>query len=244
MKPSLGAARIEALGDQALVVELGDTVDPAVNAAVCALADRIRAAGLPGVVELVPSFASVGVHYRVEAVATEPGESAHAALARQIGRLLDAPTAVIGAPAREIVIPVCYGGEFGPDLLDTAALCDISPDQLVALHQATDTLRVYMLGFAPGAPYIGLLDPRLGVPRLSTPRTLVPAGSVAIANRQSVIYPVAAPGGWRLIGRTPLVLFDASRDEPCLLRPGDRIRFTAIDAGRYAELAHLVEGGP
>jgi KipI family sensor histidine kinase inhibitor len=137
--------------------------------------------------------------------------------------------------ARTVEIPVCYGGEHGADLDETAALCGLAADELVRLHQA-EGLRVYMLGFAPGAPYIGLLDAKLAVPRLATPRTLVPAGSIGIANRQTVVYPTPAPGGWRLIGRTPRVLFDIARESPCLLRPGDRIRFTAIDADAFAHL--------
>lgn len=228
--------RIKPLGDQAIIVELGDTVDAGVNAAVCALADRIQAALIPGVSDVVPSFASVGVHYRAADVATiAAGELPFSALARALGRLLTDAPATVAKPPRTIEVPVCYGGEFGPDLEETAALCGVSAQALVDLHQA-DGLRVYMLGFAPGAPYIGLLDERLGAPRLASPRTRVPAGSVAIANRQSVIYPTVAPGGWRLIGRTPLTLFEVARAEPCLLRPGDGIRFRSIDASAFERL--------
>lgn len=226
-------AHTEPLGDQALIIELGNEVDPAVNAAVCALAARIEAARIPGVVDVVPAFASVGVHFHADALPTLAGASPFEALVARLRPLLEAGAASVEDPLRTIEIPVCYGGEHGVDLVETAALCGLTPEALVRLHVAAD-LRVYMLGFAPGAPYIGLLDPRLGVPRLAKPRTNVAAGSIGIANRQSVVYPTAAPGGWRLIGRTPLVLFDIAREPACLLRPGDRIRFVAIDADEFA----------
>jgi KipI family sensor histidine kinase inhibitor len=222
-------ARIEPLGDQALVIDLGDTVDPEVNRRVCALALRIQTARLEAVVDIVPSFTTVAVHYLAADVRSEHGETPHDTLVRRLQPLIDAP--VEGgdeAPGPVIEIPVCYGGEYGPDLEEAARLCQLTPEALVALHQQ-ESLRVYMIGFAPGAPYIGLLDPRVSLPRRATPRISVPAGTVAIANRQSVIYPFAAPGGWNLIGRTPLQLFDPARDPPGLLKPGTMVRFTAID---------------
>jgi KipI family sensor histidine kinase inhibitor len=228
---------IEPLGDQGLVIELGEGVDADVNRRVCALAERIAAAGLDGVLDIVPSFTTVGLHYRAETVPTRDGETPYAAMVRCLEPLFAAPLEGLGAEAEPVVdIPVCYGGEFGPDLDEAAGLCGITSAELIALHQQAEPLRVYMIGFAPGAPYIGLLDERLSLPRRATPRTRVPGGTVAIANRQSVIYPFTAPGGWNLIGRTPRVLFDPLRDPPGLLRPGTRVRFRAIDAHEYAAL--------
>ena len=135
-----------------------------------------------------------------------------------------------------VEIPVCYGGEYGPDLLDVAHLSGLDAAQVGARHAAVE-YRVAMLGFAPGFPYLLGLDPSLHAPRRATPRTRVPAGSVAIGGAQTGMYPCELPGGWQLIGRTPLALFDAQRDPPCLLAPGDRVRFCAIDASRFAELA-------
>ena len=234
------AAHIEPLGDAALRIVLGDTLDPAVNRRVCALADRIGAAraagGLAAVVDVVPAFSVVGVHYRPEHVPLHGDEGPFAALSRALEPLLHAPDGPPDPAAlRTIEIPVCYGGAFGPDLEEIAGRCGMDADALVALHQQpAEAQQVYMIGFAPGFPYIGQLDPVLAVPRRATPRTSMPAGTVCIANRQSVVYPLAAPGGWNMIGRTPLRLFDPRRAEPCLLRPGDRIRFKAIDPAAFA----------
>ncbi|WP_154586714.1 5-oxoprolinase subunit PxpB, partial [Bordetella pertussis] len=135
----------------------------------------------------------------------------------------------------EMEIPVCYGGEHGPDLEEAARAAGLTPEALVALHGAPGSM-VYMLGFAPGHSYIGVHDARLDLPRRATPRTAVPAGSVAIANRQTVIYPARLPGGWNIIGATPLNLFDPGREPAALLQPGDRIRFVPIDAAEFDRL--------
>jgi inhibitor of KinA len=134
-----------------------------------------------------------------------------------------------------MTLPVCYGGAFGPDLLDLARHCGLGPEEVVARHTGA-CYQVYLLGFAPGFPYLGGLDPALAAPRRATPRILVARGSVGIAGLQTGVYPLDTPGGWQIIGRTPLALFDAGRAEPCLLRPGDRLRFTAIDAAGYERL--------
>jgi KipI family sensor histidine kinase inhibitor len=145
-----------------------------------------------------------------------------------VGRAASAP--------RVVEVPVCYGGEFGPDLEEVAATCGLAVAEAIALHGASPHV-VYMLGFAPGFPYIGGLDPRLAVPRRATPRAKVPAGSVAIARDQTSIYPNESPGGWNLIGRTPVALFDMNADPPCLLQPGDRVRFVAVSARQYDAIA-------
>ncbi len=221
---------IEPLGDQALVIALGTAIDPAVNRRVCALALRIHAARLPAVVDVVPSFTAVTVHYRTEAASPVDGELPYDAMLARLRPLVDAPIPIDDEEADAVVdIPVCYGGDHGPDLDEAARLCGLTPDELIELHQQPQPLRVYMIGFAPGAPYIGLHDHQLSLPRRATPRISVPAGTVAIANRQSVIYPFTAPGGWNLIGRTPLALFDPWSDPPGIFRPGTLVRFRAID---------------
>ena len=134
-----------------------------------------------------------------------------------------------------MTIPVWYDPEAGLDLPALASELHLSPDEIVALHSGTE-YRVFMLGFKPGFPYMGTLPERLAAPRLASPRTAVPAGSVAIAGRQTGIYSVRSPGGWRILGRTPLTLFDAQREEPFLLRAGDRVRFEPIDRTRFLEL--------
>lgn len=230
---------IEPLGDSALRIVLGDTLDPVVNQHACALADRIAAAAaaghLPGVTDVLPVFTGVGVHYSAEAVPADDAASPFAALVRRLEPLLPEPGGRLRRAAPRLVeIPVCYGGAHGPDLAQAADACRVSPQELTRLHQQpAEEQQVYMLGFAPGNPYIGRLDAALAIPRRATPRTSLPLGSVCIANRQTVVYPLSAPGGWNMIGRTPLRLFDPRRAEPCLLRPGDRVRFHAIDEAAF-----------
>lgn len=248
--------RIDAVGDRCLMVVLGQRVDPAINAAVRALADRLLDEAIDGVTDVVPAFTTVAVHYRPEAFAdagqarraTESGDAArsgeagragagdddipHRRLARRIEAILAQGIAAAQQAARTVEIPVCYGGEFGPDLDEVAAACKLTPQQVIELHAASPHV-VYMLGFAPGFPYIGGLDPRLAMPRRSTPRVKIPPGSVAIAREQSAVYTLETPGGWNLIGRTPIELFRPQASPPSLLRPGDHVRFVPIDRERF-----------
>ena len=206
---------IEFLGERALLLRMGERIDSEINARATALAAALRAARLPGVLDVAPAYASVCVRY-----APLARERLVAAIAAFVQSARSNPAA---APAH-VEIPVCYGGAFGPDLDD------------VARHTAAE-YRVAMLGFAPGFPYLLGLDAALHTPRRASPRTRVPAGSVAIGGAQTGIYPSELPGGWNLIGRMPLQLFDAERDPPALLAPGTRVRFRAIDPGEFAVLS-------
>jgi KipI family sensor histidine kinase inhibitor len=226
------ACHIAPEGDRCLIVSLGSSVDPVVNRRIHALAERLLAESIPGVLDVVPAFTTVALHYRPEAF----GEAPYDALSARIVALMDAGLPALAESAREVRIPVCYGGAFGPDLGDIAERCGCTPDDVVARHVASEHT-VGMLGFAPGFPYLFGLDPRLSVPRRATPRTQIPPGSVAIAGGQSAIYPQETPGGWNLIGRTPLKLFDLARNPPCLLAPGDKVRFFAVTADEYQALA-------
>jgi KipI family sensor histidine kinase inhibitor len=214
---------IEAIADDALLVRMGERIDPATNARVHAFCDRIRMQRPLWLRDLVPAYASVGVFFDPLLIPAD-----------DVGRWLrglqedEAHDAVAAFAPRTVEIPVRYGGDDGPDLESAAAELGLAPAQLVQRHAAGD-YTVAMIGFAPGFPYLLGLDPALALPRLATPRTVVPAGSVAIGGAQTGIYPRESPGGWRLIGRTPLALFDPSRDPPALLAPGDRIRFVAVD---------------
>lgn len=223
--------RIDAVGDRCLLVGLGRTVDPAASARVHALVQRLRAQPIEGVRDIVPAFTTVALHYRPECFGPSPFAGLKAELLLRLAEPLDTR---LGAE-RVIEVPICYGGEHGPDLDDVAQRCGLSPEGVIALHLASPH-RVYMLGFAPGFPFIGGLAPQLEMPRRTTPRTHVPPGSVAIARDQTCIYPLETPGGWNLIGRTPLRLFDAGAEPPCRLGPGDAIRFVRIDADRYQAL--------
>ncbi|HEX2010691.1 MAG TPA: 5-oxoprolinase subunit PxpB, partial [Roseateles sp.] len=166
--------------------------------------------------------------YRPECFAPTPFATLRAQLLERLAQPLDTQQA---AP-RAIEIPVCYGGDYGPDLEDVAQRCGLSSERVIALHLES-AHRVYMLGFAPGFPFIGGLNPQLAMPRRTTPRTHIPPGSVAIARAQTCIYPLETPGGWNILGRTPVRLFEAGAAPPCLLGPGDAIRFVRIDANTY-----------
>ena len=217
-------AECEAIADNALVLRIGDRIDSDTNARVHALCERIRAQRPVWLRDLVPAYASVGVFFDpllIEADALEMW-------LRTTLDTLPAATKKAAASTRTVDIPVAYGGEAGPDLESAAAELGLAPTELAKRH-ALGEYTVAMIGFAPGFPYLLGLDPALALPRLATPRTSVPAGSVGIGGTQTGIYPRESPGGWRLIGRTPLMLFDPSRDQPALLAPGDRVRFVAMD---------------
>jgi KipI family sensor histidine kinase inhibitor len=227
----LPALRVEPLGDQALLAILGGRIAPVVNDQVHHLAAMIRAACVPGVTDLVPGYATLAVHY-------EPAVWRFAALRGELERLWRAAGTAGPAVPRQVELPVCYGGAFGPDLAEVASRCGLTEDDVVRRHSEA-VYRVYMLGFAPGFAYLGGLDPAIAAPRRETPRLKVPAGSVGIAGMQTGIYPLETPGGWQIIGRSPMRLFRPGQEDPCLLRPGDRLRFTPIDLEAYRRAEEL-----
>lgn len=228
-----GRPRIEALADDAWLVTLGTRIDDATNAAVHALAARLHEHAPPWLRDVVPAYASLSVH--VDEAAIDP-TAVRAWLHARIEASTVDGAARPGTPREAIDVPVLYGGDAGPDLAAAARELGLGEDELVARHAAA-TYTVAMIGFAPGFPYLSGLDPALALPRLATPRTRVPAGSVAIGGAQTGIYPRESPGGWRLIGRTPRVLFDPAREAPSLLVPGDRVRFRAVDAATFESIA-------
>jgi KipI family sensor histidine kinase inhibitor len=215
------APRLLPAGECALVVEYGDTIDADINARVRALAAVLDREAPAGMVETVPTYRSLMIHYDPAVLPADAVE--------RLVRDADArvPTCALPAP-RVIEVPTVYGGEDGPDLDEVAARAGLRADEVVALHAGTDYL-VYMMGFMPGFPYLGGMSPRIAVPRLGTPRTVVPAGSVGIAGGQTGIYPTESPGGWRLIGRTHVTLFDVARTPPALIAAGDLVRFVPVE---------------
>ena len=223
--------RIEALADDAWRVVLGEPTAPddALVQRVHALASRLRADAPGWLRDLVPTWASLAVFFDPDAVAPD------AVLAWLRERCAAGADDTSPTPTRLVEVPVCYGGAHGADLDAAAAELGLTAEALIARH-AGAVYTVGMLGFAPGFPYLAGLDPALALPRLATPRTRVPAGSVAIGGAQTGIYPRESPGGWRLLGRTPLRLFDPARAEPSLLAPGDRVRFVPIDAAAFAAM--------
>jgi inhibitor of KinA len=216
---------IDPVGDRCLLVRLGHSVDLATNARVHALVQRLQAQPIAGVRDIVPAFTTVALHYRPECFGDQPFAQLSAQVRARLGQPLD--TRQVGP--RTVAVPICYGGDYGPDLAHVAQRCGLGTERVIALHLGS-AHRVYMLGFAPGFPFIGGLDPALAMPRRDSPRTRIPPGSVAIAREQTCIYPLDTPGGWNIIGRTPLRLFEALAEPPCLLAPGDAIRFERIDA--------------
>ena len=210
--------RIREVGDAAVTVELESRIDPVINARVVALATGVRAARHPGVRDVVPTYSAVTVYF-------DPLRTDLDRLWAALEALAAAPEGDAG-PARELVVPVRYGGAAGPDLDEVAAFAGCSTDDVVRQHTAP-RYRVYMVGFLPGFPYLGTVDARIAMPRRSSPRLAVPAGSVGIAGAQTGIYPTTAPGGWRLIGLAAVHPFDAGREPPNLFRPGDTVRFEA-----------------
>lgn len=216
---------IEPLGDTALLLRWGERIDFDLNRRVHAFADAVSAEPPAWLVDVVPAYASLALF--VDLHAFERDAVPLAVAEDWVRRRLLATTETTPAVhSRLVEIPVEYGGERGPDLAEVAVALGLSAEEVVARHHAAE-YRVAMLGFSPGFPYLLGLDPRLALPRRATPRTRVPAGSVAIGGAQTGIYPRESPGGWHVIGWTPRTLFDPARESPALLAPGDRVRFVA-----------------
>jgi KipI family sensor histidine kinase inhibitor len=212
-------------GDAALVVEFGDRIDEAINHRVHLLAHVLAQDPVPGLGEAVPTYRSLLVHY-------DPLQLGYGDVARLVRDRLGRTEGVRLPQPRLVEVPTLYGGEFGPDIAFVARHNGISVEEVIRIHSGVD-YPVYMLGFTPGFPYLGGVAAAIAAPRLETPRSRVPAGSVGIAGRQTGIYPIESPGGWRIIGRTPLALFDPHRDRPALLAAGDRVRFLPISEAEY-----------
>ncbi|HUQ75718.1 MAG TPA: 5-oxoprolinase subunit PxpB [Burkholderiales bacterium] len=218
------------LGDCAVYVEFSKTLDLDVNSAVQRLATMIHGRALPWIRDVVPALGGLAIHFDPDD-ATVHGDALAASL-NLVSDCLKEGLPKAGDVLRTIEVPVCYEPEFAPDLAEVAALAKVTTEEAIALHSASD-FRVLMIGFAPGHAYMGGLSPKLAVPRRATPRAIVPAGSVAIANDQTVVYPYAISGGWSIIGRTPLAVFDAERQEPSLFASGDRVRFKPISRAEF-----------
>jgi inhibitor of KinA len=220
------------LGDLALTITLGNAIDEATHRLVRAVTRAIMASDISGVTDIVPAFASVTVHYDPLQIRRTGSESPYEQLVSALRQLLDDVRVEDLPEPRLVEIPVCYGGSLGPDLTDLAEQHNLSTDEVVRLHSSAVYL-VYMVGFMPGFAYLGGLPERIATPRRASPRTAVPAGSVGIGGQQSGVYPLESPGGWNLIGRTPLQIFDITRDEQTLLATGDRVRFVPITLRRF-----------
>jgi len=223
------APQLRACGDRMVMVEFAPMIAPEINDAVHSLAAAVENARIPGIIEWTPSYHSLGIHYN-------PLQIEYSDIVRRVGELVSSDQPGLRRVARRVKVPVVYGGDSGPDLEWVAIAHGLSVQAVVALHSEA-VYRVCLIGFTPGFPYLGGLPETLATPRQATPRAAVPAGSVAIGGQQCGIYPVNSPGGWRIIGRTPLRLFDVQQVEPCLLAPGDEVVFRSIRKHEFAEIA-------
>lgn len=226
---------MKAEGDSALLLEFPQEISPQINASITALVHLIREQRIEGIMDMIPAFSSLLIHY-------EPLVIGYQQLSKRIKGLLDLELGDVLKQKRIFHIPVLYGGEYGPDLDFVASQANLSPKEVIEIHSSQDYL-IYMLGFLPGFPYLGGLDSRIHTPRLANPRIKIPAGSVGIGGAQTGIYPLDSPGGWQLIGATPLLTYQADRKEPILFEAGDYIRFVPVGQKEYEEIAKEVETG-
>lgn len=223
----------EPLGDRAVLIRLGDPADDGTRRRARAAHAQLKRNLVPGVIEIVPAAATIAVFY-------DPAISPYATVSNAVAALLtDLDAAPLESP-RTVEVPVVYGGEHGPDLQYVAERSGLTIEEAARLH-ASGQYEVEMIGFAPGFGYLRGLDPRLTMPRHESPRTAVPAGSVGIGGSRTGVYPLESPGGWRIIGRTPLVLFDPARDPAALLTVGDRVTFRPITAAEFHELERAAQ---
>jgi inhibitor of KinA len=219
--------RIVAAGDAAWLVEWAARIDPVLSAQAVALAQEAKQLDR-AVRDVVVGYCSVTVYF-------DPIQIDGDDLQRRLHRLVRQCPDSLPPDGTDIDVDVCYGGEFGPDLADVAALARMTEAEAIQVHAAR-TYRVFVVGFVPGFPYMATVDERLAVPRRAIPRMRVPAGSVAIAAGQTGIYPSETPGGWHLIGRTRVKPYDDSREEPFLFKPGDRVRFHPVDRSQFERI--------
>lgn len=223
-------------GDRCLSIDFGESISLETGILCLSAAATLENARLQGVTDIVPSYTAVALFYKP---GIEIGGTDFATLCAQVDAQLSGELIQAATSARQVDIPVCYGGKHGPDLSDVAQKTGLTEQQVISLHTQPGSM-VFGLGFSPGHPYIGVHDALFALPRRDVPRTAVPAGSVAIANRQSTIYPTLLPGGWHILGATPLQLFDLRRPQPSLLLPGDQVRFISISEQEYDRLATAI----
>lgn len=216
-------------GDTSLCVEFGNEISPTLNTKIRAFNIALSGSGIPGIVETVPTYRSLMIHYDPEVIRYAP-------LLDRLRSLLDQLDRVSVPPSEVLEIPVLYGGDVGPDLDFVARHNSKTPEEVVKIHTSAEYL-IYMLGFTPGFTYLGGMSQEIATPRLKNPRVKIPAGSVGIAGSQTGVYPIDSPGGWQLIGRTPVRMYDAGRDKPILPEAGQYIKFYPIDQAEFDAIA-------
>ncbi len=223
--------RILPTGDRALTVELGNEIDEKINARLMGLIKTLSDQRVKGIEEFVPSFRAVLIHYN-------PAILSYSDMEKIVNAALSEPLRELTHHKRIVKVPVCYDSQYGPDIEFVAEHAGISVDEVIKIHTSTPYL-VYMLGFQPGFPYLGGLDERIHTPRLETPRIRLEAGSVGIGGGQTGLYPMESPGGWRIIGVTPVRCYNPDKDKPIPYKAGDHIKFTAIDRDEFERLREI-----
>lgn len=227
MKPT-----ISPVGDRAISIDFGQVIDPTINRHIRQTIERIKELQLDGIIELVPTYCALLVEY--DAMLYSYSDICNIIEPTLEEGMSDTTNELVTV----VEVPTVYGGEFGPDLSFVASHNHLSEDEVVSIHSGTDYL-VYMLGFIPGFTYLGGMDSRIATPRLSSPRTLIPAGSVGIAGEQTGTYPSDSPGGWQIIGRTPVTMYDMSKAQAALLNAGDYVRYVPIDESEFHRIKSL-----
>ncbi|RDW15488.1 5-oxoprolinase subunit PxpB [Oceanobacillus chungangensis] len=227
--------RIDAYGDMGLRVQLGKTISKETNEKIRSLALCLEKEKISGVIEWIPTYTAISISY-------DPYIISYDKLKNRIEDFREQMVSVKLPPAMVVHIPVCYGGEYGPDLETVAKHNGINVEDVINLHADVDYL-IYMMGFTPGFPYLGGMSEKIATPRLSNPRRKIPVGSVGIAGAQTGVYSMETPGGWQLIGRTPVRLFDSSKQEPILLQAGNFVRFVTINEAEYKAIDAEIKQG-
>ena len=220
-------------GDSSILLQFGNTIDPAINRKIAATVQLMREQHINGVTDVIPAFCSLLINY-------DPRVISYEQIKRRMEALVKIDVTAGDTRKRVFEIPVCYGGEYGPDIQNIADHAGLSVEEVIQIHTSRDYL-IYMLGFLPGFTYLGGLDDRIHTPRLANPRIRIPAGSVGIGGSQTGIYPMDSPGGWQLMGMTPVKTYDPDREVPILVEAGDYIRFVAIDEDEFHRIKELVD---
>lgn len=227
--------RILTEGDSSVLIEFGKEISPEINRKITATVQMMREQHIEGVVDAIPAFCSLLINYDPRVITFDELKKRLEALVK-----LDVKT---GEEKKRIFeIPVCYGGEYGPDIANIAKNAGLTEEEVIEIHSSRDYL-IYMLGFLPGFCYLGGLDERIHTPRLSNPRIKINAGSVGIGGSQTGIYPLDSPGGWQLMGMTPVKTYDPGREIPILVEAGDYIRFVPVDEEEYKRIKELADRG-
>ena len=220
-------------GDSSILLQFGNTIDPAINRKIAATVQLMREQHINGVTDVIPAFCSLLINY-------DPRVISYEQIKGRMEALVKIDVTAGDTRKRVFEIPVCYGGEYGPDIRNIADHAGLSVEEVIQIHTSRDYL-IYMLGFLPGFTYLGGLDERIHTPRLANPRIRIPAGSVGIGGSQTGIYPMDSPGGWQLMGMTPVKTYDPDREVPILVEAGDYIRFVAIDEDEFHRIKELVD---